>query len=535
MFENKTTTTNQNSLVITPDPGTATNPGEIWGAGAAEKTYEVNNFKPAINDSGLSFTPGRVAKHLFNHYQMPSETNIQVFGYMSDWGVYDARYGQSAGDPNVDYKEGGRGTDIMRLLDDRSNAPYFDRIIVGFSAIIGDNGLKKPQIDKAAVDFGIASSPADVPNQKGKATFTDFWADTGAYLNCGFPGWKETSYTPEGAQGVLGALVKLHKKFPNMPIGLSLGGWSMSEAFHFIAKDAELRERLADSLVDIFTLFPMFTNLDLDWEYPNYKGEDHNQFGPEDPANYAELIKTIRRKLPKITISIATIATPAGLKAANIPLLLDAGVDKLNIMTYDFFGSPWAETLAHHSNLRHNPLDSELNSVDKAVRYLTNDLKVEPNKINIGYAGYTRNAQQAVIASNSPLQGNYTPKNSNQDNTLGSFEPATSEWPDILRNYVNNTMDGINDFEMHTDDISQAEYLYNSKQKVFMSLDTPWSVKKKAEYVKNKGLGGMFIWMIDHDNGLLTNAAREGLGATVVGQAKIDMAPLCLSATEKKR
>lgn len=510
MPENNSKITNSNPLFISPDPGTETKPGEVWGFGAAEKTYEANNFKPETNDSGLSYSPGRIAKHLFNHYQMPSDDDIQVFGYMSDWGIYDARYGQFAGDTNVNYKEGGRGTNIMRLLDDNNSTPYFDRIIVGFSAIIGDNGLKKPQIDKAAVDFGIASSSADVPNQKGKVTFTDFWGDTGAYLNCGFPGWKETSYTPEGAQGVLGALVKLHKKYPNMPIGLSLGGWSMSEAFHFIAKEADLRERLADSLVDIFTLFPMFTDLDLDWEYPNYKGESHNQFGPEDPANYAELIKAIRRKLPKITISIATIAIPEGLKAANIPLLINAGVDKLNVMTYDFFGSPWAETLAHHSNLKHNPLDSNLNSVDKAVRYLTNDLKIAPKKINIGYAGYTRNAQRANITNYSPLQGNYAPKNPNKDDTLGSFEAATSEWPDMLRNYVDSNMNGINKFEMHTDEVSKAEYLYNSTQKIFMSLDTPWSVKEKAKYVKSKGLGGMFIWMIDHDNGLLTNAARGG-------------------------
>ncbi|MBD2784174.1 chitinase [Xenorhabdus sp. DI] len=531
MSNSRNTNINNNPFVIIPDPGTETKPGDIWGAGAIEKTYEVNRFDPSTADSDLSYTPGRVAKNLFNHYEpIPG---FEVFGYLSDWGIYDSRYGNAPGDTNVDYKEGGRGTNIMRLLDENSPLPYFDRIVVGFAGIIGDEGLKKETINQAAIDFKIASSVGDLPNHKGEATFTDYWGDTGAYLNCGFPGWKETDFTPENAQGVLGALVKLHKKYPEMPIGLSLGGWSMSQAFHFIAKEPELRQRLAKSLKKIFDLFPMFTDLDIDWEYPNYKGEDHNSYDEEDPENFAELIKEIRKELPDITISIATIAVPAGLEAANIPLLLEAGVDKLNVMTYDFFGTPWAETLGHHTALKLNPDKEETqNSVDKAVNYLVDKLHVEPKKINIGYAGYTRNAQQASIPSISPIYGRYTPRG---NIALGSFESGTTEWPDLLRNYLDSNMDGINGFTVYTDEVAKAEFLYNQESRLFMSLDTPYSVKEKAKYVKEKGLGGMFIWMIDHDNGLLTNAAREGLGATTVGTPLVDMTPLCLSAAEKAK
>lgn len=517
------------SLVHIPDPGTNV-AGAVWGAGAAEKTYEINNFDPQTADHGRSYTPGRVAKHLFNNYH--PTPGYKIFGYLSDWGIYDSRYGESAGDTSPDYSVGGRGTDIMRLLPPAGQAAPFDKIIVGFTAIIGDQGELELTINQAALDFKIATNEADLPNQRGKATFTDPWADVAAYINCGFASWKSNDYTslftPQQAQGVLGALVKLHQRSPEMPIGLSLGGWTMSQAFHHIAKEPIAREKLADSLHNIFTVFPMFKELDLDWEYPGVPGAPGNQYGPEDAANYAELIKAIKIKLPNVKISIATIANSTKLEQANIPLLIDAGVEGLNVMTYDFFGSPWAERLMHHTNLFRDPDDPTLDSVDDAVTYLLG-LGIDSKKIYIGYAGYTRNAQRATVSRRSPLRGRYEPLQPDNDNTIGTFGPGVTEWPDLLRLYLDENLNGINGFELYRDDISKAEFLYNMDSQVFMSLDTPWSIRTKAEYVKEKNLGGMFTWMIDLDNGLLTNAAKEGLGAELATPAVVDMSGLYAS------
>ncbi|AZE50394.1 Chitinase [Pseudomonas chlororaphis] len=520
---------NGSSLVHIPDPGTSV-AGAIWGAGAAEKTYAKNNFDPRTADSGHSFTPGRVAKHLFNSYLPTPE--YKVFGYLSDWGIYDSRYGEYAGDERPDFSVGGRGTDIMRLLPPAGQAALYDKIIVGFTAIIGDQGELELTINQAALDFKIAANEADLPNQRGKATFTDPWADVAAYINCGFAAWKSNDYpllfNPREAQGVLGALVKLHQRLPELSIGLSLGGWTMSEAFHHIAKEPLARERLADSLLNIFTTFPMFKELDLDWEYPGVPGAPGNEYGPEDAANYAELIKAIKIKLPNVKVSIATIAAPEKLEQANIPLLIDAGVEGLNVMTYDFFGSPWAEKLMHHTNLYRDPNDPTLNSVNDAVTYLLG-LGINSKKIYIGYAGYTRNAQQATVSRISPLRGRYNPRQPDNDNTIGTFGPGVTEWPDLLRLYLDENLNGINGFDLYRDDTSKAEFLYNQSSQVFMSLDTPWSVRAKAEYVKEKNLGGMFTWMIDLDNGLLTNAVKEGLGAKLAAPPIVDMTDLYTS------
>ncbi|MCX7207150.1 MAG: hypothetical protein NT086_14440 [Proteobacteria bacterium] len=37
-------------------------------------------------------------------------------------------------------------------------------------------------------------------------------------------------------------------------------------------------------------------------------------------------------------------------------------------------------------------------------------------------------------------------------------------------------------------------------------MSTPRSVRAKAQYVREEGLGGIFVWMCDDDNALLTNA-----------------------------
>lgn len=76
--------------------------------------------------------------------------------------------------------------------------------------------------------------------------------------------------------------------------------------------------------------------------------------------------------------------------------------------------------------------------------------------------------------------------------------------------------------------MADADFLYNPQSKLFMSLDTPRSVKAKGEYAAKHNLGGLFTWTIDQDNGVLLNAAREGLGYEVQTQV-VDMAPFYFS------
>jgi len=196
-------------------------------------------------------------------------------------------------------------------------------------------------------------------------------------------------------------------------------------------------------------------------------------------------------------------------------------------MTYDFFGTGWSDELAHHTNLHSS--DDKKFSIDLAVKYLT-DNRVNLTNVYIGYAGYSRSAKVANITSIKPIHGTYQ-----SGNTTGTFESGVTEYYDIIYNYVDYLKQGgRNGFEMYTDEDADADFLYNNRSKLFMSIDTPRTVKAKGEYVIEKGLGGLFTWTIDKDHGLLYNAAREGLGCKVKGEPTIDMSKFYFNGTKTK-
>ncbi|MCX4210347.1 glycoside hydrolase family 18 protein [Pseudomonas aeruginosa] len=498
-------------LVYPSDPGHPNYPESVRGT---EKKYEMNRYDPAKEIERYSFTSGRVAKRVYNIY---NPNNYRVSGYYTDWSQYDGRYEGLFADDKC-----GRGIDMMLLDDNGRSSIGYDKIIIGFAGIVGDKGEKKQIIDQAAIDFGRAID---------QSTFVDGWGDVASYINCGFPGWVSNDYqalfNQNVAQGVLGGLRKLKERNPNLALSFSLGGWTMSEAFHWVARDEAKRRTLVSSVVDIFNRFPMFTELDIDWEYPGAPGNDGNTYTDDDEEFYRKLVQDMISALKAagrgdVKISIAVAASVAKMEKANVPGMIEAGVYGINLMTYDFFGTPWAERLAHHTNLhRSNPEDSKEDSIDVAVEYLLAE-GVPANKIFIGYAAYSRNARGAQVSSYSPLTGAYNP---GDGTTTGSFESGVTEWYDLIYNYIDlEKQQGLNGFNVYTDHNADADYLYNPETGLFLSIDTPRSVKAKGEYVRKKGLGGLFTWTIDLDNGVLLNAAREGLGNSVQQQV-IDMSP----------
>jgi chitinase len=477
--------------------------------GATETTYAQNGFDPAVSTTQLSYTSARVARRVYNRY---ARNAYELSGYYTDWSQYDGRL-----DGDFSNEAAGRGVDLM-LLD-----PFaYDRLVVGFAGIVGDHGEKAQTIARAATDF---SRKAD------QATFVDSWGDVLAYRNCGFSGWVSNDVIPmfqqSRAQGVLGGLRLLHARNPSLKLALAIGGWTMSQAFHGLAASRARRKTFCASVVDLLKRFPMFSEINLDWEYPGSPGNDGNLYDDTDGPNYAALVTDLKTALiaagrKDVEVSIAASASVADMRKANLPGLIAAGVSRINLMTYDFFGTPWAPALAHHTNLHDtNPADAGGFSIDRAVTWLR-QAGVPLAKVHIGYAAYSRNALDAQITQVSGLSGTYSP---GTDVTVGTFESGTTEYYDVLRNYLdleNGTT--RNGFVLYTDPVADADFLFHPSTGLFMSLDTPRTVRAKGDYVKRNGLGGLFTWTIDQDNGVLANAAHEGLGHRVT-VAHIDMSP----------
>lgn len=479
---------------------------------ATQESYRIDGFDPATATEKYSYTSARVAKPVYNRYNNVGRP--KVFGYYTDWSQYDGRLNGSQ-----QPADRGRGVDLALV------APTaFDKLIVGFVGILGDLGEKSTAIASGAAAFGLH-------DQDGAVTFLDVWGDTQTYVNNGFPGYKDVTmpndFQQEKVQGILGGLRDLQKRAKSeghdLVLSFSVGGWTMSNGFYNMARDPIQRVRFVSSIVDIFKRFPMFTEVDIDWEYPGAPG-NNNPYADDDSVYYVHLMRELRTAfnnagLPNTKISIASSADPVILAKSDIPGLLAAGLNGINLMTYDFFGTPWAPALNHHTNLHKTPATTY--GTDAAVDYLIG-LGVAQSNINIGYAGYTRNARNAAISQLSPLVGTYEP---GAATTTGTFESGSTEWYDIINNYLDlEAQKGKNGFDLYTDEAADADYLYSSSSKLFLSLDTPRTVKAKAAYAREKGLGGVFTWTADQDNGLLVNAAREGLGAPILKQT-IDMTP----------
>ncbi|EDN2080757.1 chitinase [Salmonella enterica] len=484
----------------------------IQGDTITETTHAANGFDPATSDDKISYTSARVAKPVYNKYKN-STTKPKVFGYYTDWSQYDSRLQGNMSQP-------GCGYDLTNV-----SPTAYDKLIFGF---VGITGFRK--IDKENRDV-VAEAAAQCGKVKYEPTFLDPWGDFQSYINLGFEtsGWDvdPKTVTQANAKGMLGALRDMQAKAKaaghTLALSMSIGGWSMSNGFHETAASDSSRKIFAKGVVKLFKQFPMFSEVDIDWEYPNDEGAG-NPFGPEDGANYALLIAELRKQLDSaglsnVKISIAASAVTTIFDHANVKDLLAAGLYGINLMTYDFFGTPWAETLGHHTNRK------ALEEGGWAVETIVDHLLAEgfsADRINIGYAGYTRNARQAEIESLSPLKGSYNP---GTGDTTGSFESGTSEWYDVIYSYLDlENQKGRNGFNVYTDQVADADYLYSPESKLFLSLDTPRTVKAKGEYAAKLGLGGVFTWTIDQDNGVLVNAVREGLGYEIESEV-IDMEP----------
>ena len=145
-------------------------------------------------------------------------------------------------------------------------------------------------------------------------------------------------------------------------------------------------------------------------------------------------------------------------------------------------------------------------------------MNVPSQAIQIGYATYSRNATEAQVASFSPLEGSYSMPSDPDVKVGGSWEPGIYEWYDIEQTFASISesdgfqIDKIESYNLYTDAHANADYIYSPERKFFISLDTPRTAYMKAKYVEKYNLGGIFTWMADYDNGILLNAAREGLG-----------------------
>ncbi|KAI0142668.1 family 18 glycosyl hydrolase [Xylariaceae sp. FL1272] len=360
----------------------------------------------------------------------------------------------------------------------------------------------KPQDLPAENLTHILYSFANVRPESGEVYLTDSWADTDIH-------WEGDSWNDVGTNlyGCLKQLNLLKKKHRNLKVLLSVGGWTYSSNFAAPASTESGRKKFAESCVELVKNLG-FDGIDIDWEYPQ---------NPQQASDYTLLLQTVREALDAYSPSHhleLTVACPAG--AQNYEKLDMSGMDKYldfwNLMAYDYAGS-WDAVAGHQANLypsSSNPSSTPFNTAAAIHAYTSRG--VAPSKLVLGMPLYGRAFQQTS-----------GPGQSYSGIGQGTWEAGVYDYKALP----------LPNSQVHTDHESGATYCYDEGSKTMVSYDTVDMARKKAEFVKEKGLGGAMWWESSADKkggeSLIGNVV-EVLGGTGALEKKEN----CLRYPESK-
>ncbi|TVY52286.1 Endochitinase B1 [Lachnellula cervina] len=268
--------------------------------------------------------------------------------------------------------------------------------------------------------------------------------------------WADAQMPVDGATGCLGAFMRLKQQHEYLKVILSIGGGAASQNFAAVASSAVTRDNFGQSAKGLVEASG-FDGIDIDWEHPS---------DPEQGQNFLELLATIRIHLPEQRYLLSA-ALPAGQWALqNIDLYkAQRYLDLINLMAYDFTG-PWSQAAGHHAQLFPGTPDEPSGSA--AVEYVLSR-GFPAAKILLGVPVYGRSFLGAAGPGHAF--------------TGHGGEEGTFEYKRLPR--------------------QNAEEIVNTRVVAafctggdggFVTYDNPETVKMKAGYCREKGLGGLFYW-----------------------------------------
>ncbi len=317
---------------------------------------------------------------------------------------------------------------------------------------------------------------------EGEMAIIDPWADLERAI--GPDKWD----TP--LRGNFGAYARIKAAHPHLRVLIAVGGWFDSGRFSEVAATPAARAKFAAS-VRAFCLQYGFDGVDLDWEYPVVATDVNRNVRPEDGENYALLAGAIRAEFDVQSAADGkryeiTAAMPAGFdKFERINLsALAAQLDLINLMTYDFHGRWIATQTGHNAPLFRSALDPNPRyNTDEAVRgYLAAGVPAAKIALGIpaygyGWQGVTSQVPFSVASGLGP-------------GTL-PVEPGFYDYRTVAALVRDNP--GAERW----DEAAEASYFYNGD--LWIGYDSPRALRRKLEYARDLGLGGVMFWEASTD------------------------------------
>jgi chitinase len=443
-----------------------------------------------------------------NNKTYPKQIDNVVGAYFVEWGIYGRKY------------------DVTQIPADN-----LTHLLYGFIPICGPNESLK-EIENGNSWRALQTACA------GSADYEVVIHDPWAAIQKALPGID----AKDPIRGTYAQLMALKQRNPDLKILPSVGGWTLSDPFFAFTEKAN-RDVFVASMKQFLKTWKFYDGIDIDWEFPGGDGASKNLGDPiKDGPAYVALMQELRTMLNGLeaetgrTFELTSAIGTGYDKIEDVDYAAAAQyMDYIFAMTYDFFGG-WNNVTGHQTGLncgshlnvdecngtglddsgapRKGPAYTISNAVDLLLAQ-----GVAAKQIVVGAAMYGRgwegvSPDNATIIDNpmtAPGAGKLT-----GSKAQGVWEAGIIDYKGLAANMVGASGTGVNGFEVGYDEVAEAAYVWNKQSGKLVTYDSPRSVIAKGEYVKASGLGGLFAWEIDADNGDILNAMHEGLGGTTV-------------------
>ncbi|CAH1773111.1 unnamed protein product [Owenia fusiformis] len=301
----------------------------------------------------------------------------------------------------------------------------------------------------------------------------------------------------------------LKKLNPELKVLLAVGGWFVgSKPFIPILQSDSNRLAFVANVIAYLRKYN-FDGLDMDWEFPGARGSPES-----DKHRFTLLMKDLQDSFREESKSsgreklLLTMATAGGMyfisKSYDPPRLIPH-IDYLLLMAYNYHGS-WEDRTGHHSGS--HPRAQEVGPERQLNQQWTIDYWLEQgasqDKLIVGIATYGMTFTLADANQNgvnaSATGGGKKGKYTKEEGILSYFE---------ICDYMKYGMKTV------WMDEQMAPYGYHNN--LWVGYDNQESITYKANNIRNRGLGGAFIWSVEMDdfNGKSCNQGRYPLLSTI--------------------
>ncbi|KAF6212525.1 hypothetical protein GE061_013048 [Apolygus lucorum] len=295
---------------------------------------------------------------------------------------------------------------------------------------------------------------------------------------------------------------------------LGIGGWtdSSGEKYSKLVSSGTNRRVFVGSVVAFLRKYD-FSGLSVEWNYPVCWQSDCKAGPPSDKNNFAKLIQELRdafdKETPRLRLAVSLSGYAEIIESSYDLRSISSNVDFMTVMSYDYHGA-WEGITGHVAPLKGLSGDKlPMYNAAAAVKTLI-DGGAEKSKLILGVPLYGQ-----TFELKSPKEHDIGSEVSGPGNP-GQFtsQPGMMSYYEICFRIVKHNW--------KKSDSPYGPYAYSGDQ--WVSFDDEDSIKRKADFVKSEGLGGIMAWTVDMDDfqnqccggqAPLLRAINTGLGRKV--------------------